>query len=296
MNRPLRSFLFSPANHPRRVEKVFMLGADAAILDLEDAVAVTEKPKARTMAVTALQRSRPCLAYVRVNAIDTEFCYDDLVNIVGPGLDGIVLPKVESADGLLTVDWLISQLERRASMPIGCIDIIPIVETGKGLMAVEEIARAGSRRVRRIAFGAGDFTFDMNLTWSANERELEYARSRLVATSRAAGLEPPLDSVWVDLQDQEGLRQSAEMVLRMGFQGKMGIHPSQIAVINDVFSPSADEVAYAERIIAAFDAAEADGSAALQVDGKFIDYPIVYRARRILELMSAIRKDDNALV
>jgi citrate lyase subunit beta/citryl-CoA lyase len=283
----LRSFLFTPANHARRVEKVFTIGADAAILDLEDAVAIDEKPGARGKAVEALQRPRACKAYVRVNALDTEFCFDDLLTIVGPGLDGIILPKVESAHGMLTADWMVAQLERRAGLEVGAIDIIPIIETGVGLMAAEEIARAGSR-IRRLSFGAGDFTFDMNIAWTSDESELAYARSRLVAVSRAAGLEAPLDTVWFDLQDEDGLRASAEKVVKMGFQGKLCIHPSQIPVVNRAFTPSDEAVDFARKVVAAFEAAEADGSAALQVDGKFIDYPIVYRAQRVLETVDRI--------
>jgi citrate lyase subunit beta / citryl-CoA lyase len=283
----LRSFLFTPANHARRVEKVFTIGADAAILDLEDAVAIDEKPGARGKAVEALQRPRACKAYVRVNALDTEFCFDDLLTIVGPGLDGIILPKVESAHGMLTADWMVAQLERRAGLEVGAIDIIPIIETGVGLMAAEEIARAGSR-IRRLSFGAGDFTFDMNIAWTSDESELGYARSRLVAVSRAAGLEAPLDTVWFDLQDEDGLRASAEKVVKMGFQGKLCIHPSQIPVVNRAFTPSDEAVDFARKVVAAFEAAEADGSAALQVDGKFIDYPIVYRAQRVLETVGRI--------
>lgn len=287
MTRALRSFLFTPGNHQRRVEKVFSIGADAAILDLEDAVAIAEKPAARGMIGEALGRPRSCLAYVRVNALDTPFCYDDLVAVVMPGLDGIVIPKVESAAGLLTVDWLLRQLERNAGLPEGGIDLIPIIETAAGLMAAEEIARAGSR-VRRLAFGAGDFTFDLNITWTANEEELSYSRSRLVTISRAAGLEAPLDSVWTDLQNIDGLRASADTVLKMGYQGKLCIHPTQIPVVNEVFTPSDEAVAFARKVVEAFEHAEAAGSAALQVDGKFIDYPIVYRAQRVLKTIETI--------
>jgi citrate lyase subunit beta / citryl-CoA lyase len=287
MTRALRSFLFTPGNHQRRVEKVFSVGADAAILDLEDAVAVAEKPAARGMIAEALGRPRSCLAYVRVNALDTPFCYDDLVAVVMPGLDGIVIPKVESAAGILTVDWLLRQLERNAGLPEGGIDLIPIIETASGLMAAEEIVRAGSR-ARRLAFGAGDFTFDLNITWTASEQELAYSRSRLVAISRAAGLEAPLDSVWTDLHDLPGLRASADTVLKMGYQGKLCIHPTQIPVVNEVFTPSDEAVAFARKVVEAFEQAEAAGSAALQVDGKFIDYPIVFRAQRVLQTIDTI--------
>ncbi len=284
----LRTFLFAPGNHPRRTEKVFEAGADAAILDLEDAVAIAEKKATRAKIVEILQRPRRCATYVRVNAMETEFCFGDLLEVVQPGLDGIVLPKVESAAGLLAIDWMLGELERERGIARGSIDLMPIIETGKGLAAVEEIARAGSR-VRHLSFGAGDFTFDMGIEWSRDEAELEAFRAKIALASRAAGLEPPIDTVWVDLQDGEGLQRSAERVRRLGYQGKMCIHPSQIAPVNAVFTPGEEEVSKAERIVAAFDRAEKEGSAALQVDGRFIDYPIVYRARAVLARMAEIR-------
>jgi citrate lyase subunit beta / citryl-CoA lyase len=290
---PLRSFLFAPGNHPRRVEKALSLDADAVILDLEDAVATAEKPAARAAIAAALTRPRRALLYVRVNAVDTEFSYGDLVAIVRPGLDGIILPKVESAAGLATIDWLLGQLEREHGLKAGALDLIPIIETARGLRQIDAILAAGTR-VRHAAFGAGDFTLDTNMRWSRNEAELAQARATIVAASRAAGIEAPFDTVWVDLADAEGLEASAQAALAFGFQGKMCIHPDQIAVINRVFTPSAAEMAFAERVVAAFAAAEAAGSAAVQLDGKFIDYPIVYRARRVLQTLAAIRDRESA--
>lgn len=284
---PMRSFLFSPANHPRRVEKVFSVDADAVILDLEDAVAIAHKPAARAMAVAALQRPRQCLGYVRVNAMETEFCWGDLAGVVQPGVDGIVLPKVESASGLLAVDWAVGQLERERGLPKGAIDIMPIIETARGIADLDGILRAGSR-IRRVAFGAGDFTLDVKMVWSRGESEFAHARAAVVTSSRAAGLEAPIDTVWADLNDQEALEASTRTALGFGFQGKMCIHPKQIPVVNQVFTPAADEVDFARRVVAAFAEAEAAGSAAFQLDGKFIDYPIVYRAERVLKTVAAI--------
>jgi citrate lyase subunit beta/citryl-CoA lyase len=224
--------------------------------------------------------------------METEYCFGDLLEVVQQGLDGIVLPKVESAAGLLAVDWMLGELERERGIARSSIDLMPIIETGKGLAAVDEIARAGSR-VRHLSFGAGDFTFDMGIEWSRDEAELEPFRAKIALASRAAGLEPPIDTVWVDLQDGEGLHRSAERVRRLGYQGKMCIHPSQIAPVNGVFTPGEEEVRKAERIVAAFDRAEKEGSAALQVDGRFIDYPIVYRARAVLARMAEIRTKEG---
>lgn len=289
---PLRSVLFAPGNHPRKVEKVFAAGADAVILDLEDAVAIAEKPATRVAIVAALKNERHCRAFVRVNAMTTDFCYGDLAAIVVPsngktGLDGIVLPKVEAPWQLQAVDWLVGALERASGLPAGGIDLIPIIETGAGVAAAREIAASGTR-VRRLAFGAGDYAVDMNLPWTRDETEMAHARATIAVASRAAGLEAPLDTVFTDLRDREGFAASARRAFAMGYQGKMCIHPDQVSIANDVFTPSAAEVARAQAIVAAFAAAEASGSASIQLDGQFIDYPIVERARRILATMGRI--------
>ena len=157
---------------------------------------------------------------------------------------------------------------------------------------IDAILAAGTR-VRRVAFGAGDFTLDVNMAWSQSETELAHARAVIVTASRAAGIDAPLDTVWVDLTDREGLEASARTASGYGFQGKMCIHPDQIAIVNRVFTPSDTEVAFAERVAAAFAKAEAEGSAAIQLDGKFIDYPIVYRAQRVLQKIAAIRAREG---
>jgi citrate lyase subunit beta / citryl-CoA lyase len=290
--RPLRSLLFAPGNHARRVEKALSLDTDAVILDLEDAVAIAGKSATRAVVAAALEQPRQGLLYVRVNAVDTEFCYGDLVAIVQPGLDGIILPKVESAAGLATIDWLLGQLERDRGLSPGAIDLIPIIETARGVQQIDAILATGSR-VRRVAFGAGDFTLDVGMAWSRGEAELAHARAVIVTASRASGIDAPLDTVWVDLTDPEGLEASARTALAHGFQGKMCIHPDQIAVVNGVFTPSDAEIAFAERVVAAFAAAEAAGNAAIQLDGKFIDYPIVYRAQRVLRKIATIRAREG---
>lgn len=295
----LRSFLFAPGNHPRRVEKALSLGADAVILDLEDAVAVAEKAATRQTIVAALSRPRRCRGYVRVNAIGTPWCLRDLMDVVGPGLDGIVLPKVESAADLRTIDWLITNLERERGLPVGRIDLMPIIETAVGFSRLDRILGArtlrdtpGPWRVRRISFGAGDFTNDVGMTWTLGEEELSELRVRMIVSSRAADLEPPIDTVWIHLQDAAALRRSVERSLRMGFQGRLCIHPDQVAVVNEIFTPTAEAVARAQRIVKAFEEAEAAGLAAIQVDGVFVDYPIVYRAQRTLAASAAIGKLD----
>lgn len=284
-----RSFLFAPGNHARKVEKVFGCGADHVILDLEDAVAKAEKVATRAMVVAALKRPRSGGGYVRVNAYDTEFCYGDAAAIVGPWLDGIIFPMVESREQIIAFDWLIAGLERERGLPVGGIDIIPIVETGRGVAAAREIAAAGTR-VKRLAFGAGDYTLDMNIEWSLGESELEHARAEVVLASRAAGIEAPLDTVWVHIKDMDNLAKSAKRARQLGFQGKMCIYPPQVGVVNQAFTPTEEEIAFARRVVEAFEKAEHEGSSSIQLDGYFIDYPIVYKARRTLELVTAIEK------
>jgi citrate lyase subunit beta/citryl-CoA lyase len=285
-----RSFLFAPGNHARKVEKVFGCGADNVILDLEDAVATAEKVATRALIVEALKKKPGgCGAYVRVNAYGTDFCYGDAAAVVGPWLDGIVFPMVESREQMIAFDWLIAGLERERGMPVGGIDIIPIVETAKGLAAARDIAAAGTR-VRRMAFGAGDYTLDMNMEWTLDESELEHARTEMVVASRAAGLDAPLDTVWVHIKDLDNLEKSARRARQLGFQGKMCIYPPQVEVVNRVYTPSDEEIAFARRVVDAFDKAEKEGSSSIQLDGFFIDYPIVYKARKTLELVAAIEE------
>ncbi|MDQ6881851.1 MAG: CoA ester lyase [Pseudomonadota bacterium] len=277
----MRSLLFAPGNHARRVEKALGLAADGVILDLEDAVAISEKAATRPTVVEALSKLRTGKLYVRVNALATEWCHGDIGAVVRAGLDGVILPKVEHAHELRTADWLIANLERERGLPVGAIDLIPIIETALGVSNLTSICRSGTR-VKRLAFGAGDFTLDMGMVWSRSEAELLPYRSACVLESRAAGLEPPLDTVWADLRDDEGFVASARHAALIGFQGKMCIHPDQIAGANAAFSPDEAAVTQARRIVEAFDKAEAQGLASIQLDGQFIDYPIVQRARRVL--------------
>ena len=288
----LRSMLFTPGNNARRVEKALTIGADGVILDLEDAVAAAEKPAARLAVVAALSRPRSCQLYVRVNGLGTEWCYRDLVEVARPGLDGILLPKAESPADIKTIDWLLGELEREQGLQRGSIDIIPIIETGKGLAAIDAICRAGGR-LRKVVFGAADYTLDMNMQWTRDESELASARAAIVLASRAAGIEPPLDTVWTRLQDGEGLRASVQISFNMGFQGRMCIHPDQIAIVHEIFTPSADEYERAQKIVAAFEEAERAGSASIRVDGQFVDYPIVEKARRTVAMMVKIRGEGS---
>ena len=291
-----RSLLFAPGNHPRRVEKAFTLGADVVILDLEDSVAVSDKPAARKPVAEALARPRSCPGYVRVNAMATPFCFHDLLETVGKGVDGVVLPKVESAADLHAIDWTIANLERERGVAVGSIDLLPLIETAAGISRIDRILQArslkpysGVWRVKRVAFGAGDYSHDLGLSPTHDEPELAHARARLVLASRGAGLEGPIDSPWFHFKDAAGFRRAVERSRRGGFQGRLCIHPDQVAVANEGYGPTVEEIAEAERIVAAFREAEARGSAAIQVDGQMIDYPIVHRAERLLKAVKGAK-------
>jgi len=288
---PNRSYLFTPGNHPRRVEKSFTIGADAVILDLEDAVAVAEKLATRASVVAALELPRACRGYVRVNSIDTEFCFDDIESVTGPWLDGIMLPKVERAADLQAVDWMISSLERRHGMKPGSVDLIPIIETAQGHARAREIAASGGR-LKRLSFGGGDYTRDLNLQWTFEEEEIAAVRAEVVLASRLAGIEPPLDTVFIHIKEHEHFANSARKGREFGFQGKLCIHPDQVDATNAAYTPSDEEAAWARKIISSFDAAEAEGLVSIQVDGYFVDYPIVEKAQRIVQLYDAVTASE----
>lgn len=291
-----RSFLFAPGNHAHRVEKALTLDADAVILDLEDSVPVAEKAAARRLVRESLTRPRACRGYVRVNAPAGEFCYGDLAAVIGAGVDGVVVPKIESAADLHAIDWLLANLEREHGLAVGSIDLMPIVETAAGVARVDRILQArslktypGAWRVRRLAFGAADFCLDASIAPALDEEELAQVRARLVLASRAAGFEGPIDSPWFELREAQAFGRALERSRRSGFQGRLCIHPDQVPLVNAAFTPSDDEVARAERIVAAFSAAEADGVAAIEVDGRMVDCPVAHRAQAVLDAVREIR-------
>lgn len=292
----IRSFLFTPANAPRRVEKALTLEADAVILDLEDSVAPSDKPASRKAVAAAISRPRRPLLYVRVNAPSTEWCYRDLVETLRPGIDGIVVPKIESAADLHAIDWLMAALEREHGLEQGRLDLMPQIETAAGVQRVDRILQARSLRpyraawrVKRVCFGAADYAHDLGLSPTLEEAELADARARIVLSSRAAGMENPIDSPWFHFKESEAFARALERSRRGGFQGRCCVHPDQIGPVNAAYMPSAQELAAAERIVAAFRDAERRGAAAIQVDGQMIDYPIAHRAQALLDAVRHLK-------
>ena len=285
-----RSFLFAPGNVARRVEKALTLDADAVIVDLEDSVALAEKAATRKAVAAALERPRRPRGYVRVNAPSSVFCFEDLNEVLHRGVEGVVLPKVESAADLHAIDWVIWNLERSRGIAEGSIDLMPQIETAAGVHRIDRVLQArslrpykGPWRVKRVAFGAADYSHELGLTVGLEETELAEARARVVLASRAAGFEGPIDSPWFHFKEAGGFARALERSRRGGFQGRLCVHPDQIAPVNAAYLPSGEELARAERIVAAFKQAEAKGEAAVQVDGEMVDYPVAYRAQALLD-------------
>lgn len=274
----VRSPLFTPANHARRVEKALAGAADGVILDLEDAVATAEKGAARHGAASVLAGIRPKPVFVRVNALGTPFCYDDLLAVAPGAPDAIVLPKAESLSDIRTVDWLLHQLEARHGLPSGGIALLPILETAEGIAHAREIA--GGPRVGRLMFGAVDLALDMDLV--LDEDAMAGPRFAIALASRQAGLVGPLDTAFVDVAAPGRLRETTLRARALGFTGKACIHPAQVEVVQAVFTPTAAALDRARRVVAAFEAAEREGSAAMMLDGAMIDVPVVLQARRLL--------------
>jgi citrate lyase subunit beta / citryl-CoA lyase len=258
-----RSYLFAPGHNVKLLSRVFDAGADAVILDLEDAVPPHAKQQARAMVADVLAERD---AWVRINAVGTDLAAADLEHVAGLAA-GIRIPKVESATD---VEWV---RDRAPDTPLICA-----IESARGLIAAHEIAQVAG--VRHLSLGGVDLRRDLGAT-DGNLQTL-YARSHLVIVSRAARLDAPIDSVYARLDDDAGLRSQAEFARSLGFFGKSAIHPRQLPILHEVFSPSSEELAWARTALDSFSASR--GDAVKLRDGEFIDLPVADRARRLLEL------------
>ncbi len=262
-----RSFLFAPGNDERKLRKALGSGADAVVADLEDAVTPAEKPVARTLSARVLAEAEgDALRLVRVNAAGSEWVADDLEAVGSIGLDGLVLPKATAA-ALGAVEGL--------GLPV-----VAIVETPAGVRGAFELAAAPA--VEALLLGAVDLGLALGLEPREDGLELLFARSSLVVDSAAAGLRGPIDQVWTTLRDDAGLQHDCELARSLGFRGKACIHPEQVPVVNDAFSPSSEELARARDVVRAFEDAAANGQGAVAFGGEMIDLPVVERARQLL--------------
>jgi len=265
---------------------------DVVMLDMEDGVPVAEKDNARSVIAGSLGRpsNGGCgpLRYVRINAIGSDRCDPDLAAAVRLGLNGVVAPKVDWPDDLVTLSKLLDTLELKVGMPIGTVQIIAAVEGGLGLLNAYRIACVSPRTIG-LMFGAEDYALDIGLPAQRESEaaELIFARSSVV-NACAAAHRFSFDGVWPDIRDMEGLRVDALQSRRLGFTGKSMIHPGQAPVVNEVFSPSAADIAYAKRVMQAFEEAQARGDGAVAFGGQLLDLPIIERARRTLDVARAL--------
>lgn len=285
----LRSLLFAPGNHARRLEKVGGFGSDAIVLDLEDAVANAEKVAARGSTRAAIPTYEGTVVIVRVNGAHTDLLEDDVEAVVCPELDCLMVPKVETPETLRVIDLALARLEVEHSIAEGSVRLMPIVETAAGIVRCEEIAFAAPERVVTLVFGLGDFSVDIGVDLTREGTELLYARSRVVVAARAAGMPSPIDGPYPDIHDLDGLYENTLRSRQLGFQGRVVVYPAQVEPVQRAYSElTAEEVEHARRVVEAFEGAEAVGLASIQVDGRFIDYPLYYRARHRLRLHDAL--------
>ena len=288
-----RSFIFVPGNRENMLERAKSFKADVIMVDLEDSVPPGEKILARDIAknwVPALRREGQRVM-VRVNSLDTGLTRAELETIVSPDLYGISLGKVDSKWNIRDVDRMLHAIEPSAGVEPGSTKVIAWAETASALVDARDIAESSSR-VIALAFGAEDFTNDMGIERSDAGDEVQVPRSLVPVAAKAANV-ASLDSPFVAFQDSEALRTDAQRARQMGYTGKHAIHPGQLDIINEVFSPAPDEVAYARRIMEAWDKAEAEGRGSLAMDGRMVDVPVVKRAQNLLAFADAIEAQSG---
>jgi citrate lyase subunit beta / citryl-CoA lyase len=289
MTRPTRSWMFVPGNKQRFLDKAAESDVDSVLLDLEDGVLPSEKARAREMiAETLARKSFTPRRYVRVNAMNTPWYSEDIEAILGLGLDGVCLPKVESAGELNRLGHRLTGFEMTNGLPDGSVRILAAIESAAAIQNLREIAQAGDRVVG-LMFGAEDFALDIGLGTKreAEAAELLYARSAIVMAAAARHI-LSIDGVFPDLDDEEGMRRDVWQARRLGFTSKSTFNPRQVSQINAVFSPQPDEIEYAERVISAFEEAKSRGDASVAVGGQLVDLPILRRAERIMELVGEL--------
>lgn len=278
----VRSMLFTPGHRTDLVAKAARSAADAVIVDLEDAVATNMKEEARAN-LASLPES-PIPYFVRLNGFETGLMWEDLVATAHAGVDGVILPKAEQREVMLEVCGALSALETATGRPAGSTTLIPMIESA---VAVENSFEILDRlpRVQAVMFGSaeqGDLVADLGVEWEPTGTGLNYSRSRVLLAARAAGIANPIDGVFMNYRDSEALRTEARMGRRMGYVAKLAIHPAQVSVINEVFTPTPEEVAHHRAILDLFEQAEAEGIASIGADGQMIDYAVARTARSVL--------------
>ena len=288
-----RTLLFAPGSRAELLTKAQLGAADAMIFDLEDSVPLNAKEEARKNVQQALALGLKKPMYLRIsNPRAGDYLADlgvlanqSLVNVAG-----VALPKADDAQDIETVSKALQEIEIKAGVAVGSLSILPMIETCLGLRNSFDIARS-SKRVSGMALASaeqGDFMVDLGGRWTPRSLALTYPRSKLVVDSRAAGVEWILDGVFMNLKDMQMLREECLIARELGFVGKMAIHPTQVDVMHEVFSPSEKEIEYARGLIAAFREGEARGVGAVKYEGMMVDYANVRLAERTLALVSPL--------
>jgi citrate lyase subunit beta/citryl-CoA lyase len=288
--KPIRTALFAPGSKELVMMKALESGANAVILDLEDSVPVAAKAEARGLVGKAIEGaaaapSRPGI-FVRINSVATGMLEEDLAAIVRPGLDAVLLAKAESVEEVQATAAGIARQESARGMKAGCVEIILQIESALGVYRCFELIKA-SPRVAGTSLGSardGDLQTDLGCSWSVEGIELLYARAKVLLETRAAGA-VPLDGPYAGINDEAGLIADSRLSARLGYVGRALIHPKQIAPVRQAYAVPEAEAAYYRKVVTEFAAAEKTGTAAIQVEGKLIDYAMYQRAQRVLELV-----------
>ncbi len=291
MKKTIRSLLFLPGSNPNMLINANILGADAVILDLEDAVSPDEKDSARILVrnLLGMMDFDDVDVIVRINPLETEYWKEDLQEVLKMKPDAIMPTKVSCAQDIHVLNAYMDELEQFFDMEPGSVSIIPLVETALGMENSFDIATA-SPRVAGMLLGAEDLTADLRCIRTKESNEIQYARSRIVMAARAAGIEV-YDTPFTDVNDIDGLIADTETAKSLGFSGKSSISPRHLKDINRIFSPSEAEVRYAHQVLQAIETARQQGKGAVALFGKMIDKPIVDRAKRVLAMYEAIGGD-----
>jgi citrate lyase subunit beta/citryl-CoA lyase len=286
--KPYRTLLYVPGNKPAWMEKAFNYSADCLILDLEDSVPAAEKTAARPLVKAAIMalKAKGQSVNVRINPFDTGLTLDDIEGVLCPELNGISLPKVETVADMMQLDALLTHVEKRKGMTPGSIETPLACETSKGMRNIYDIATS-CPRVKRVSIAAGpggDAARAIGYQWTKEGTETLFLRSRTILESRAAGIQYPTISSWWNIKDVEGLERDARFNRQLGFRGMTVIHPSHVPIVNKVFTPTAEEIAYCEGLIAAMDEARKAGTAAVTYKGDMVDEAMVKTAEEIIAL------------
>ncbi len=285
MARLMRSLLFVPANNPRFINKARELQADIICLDLEDSVPEEEKDNARELISKALDGRFRSEIYVRINSPRSRFVKDDL-SIVNEWLSGIVIPKVDDPHEVINISSLITDLENSKGIREGKIELIPSIESTKGVVNAYNIARA-SNRVIALLFGIFDFLHDLGVEYDEEDYiSYIYARSKVALEARAANVYA-IDSIWQKIDNIDGLIKDSRLGMRLGYRGKSIIHPNQIEHVHNIFRPTDEEVEWAKKVVRALEGAMREGKGAIRLDGKMIDIVHYKRAKALLDLDSS---------